>query len=161
MYPDRIDPDSGIAIFPVMRVRILAGKISEDTNGVDFAMLAKIKVNAELANQRFMEISDLEFAYDAPSVQWLDGYIERQRVRPGMDDDAVEGLVGVLGCWLGECIIACYGGEWAEIDGQWGVQFDGRNAVFPISKMKKQFQNGSSDSVSSFFETIPVIFSNR
>ena len=124
-------------------------------------MLAKIKANAELANQQFMEISDVEFAYNAPSVRWLDGYIERQRARPGMDDDTVEGLVGVLGCWLGECIIACHGGEWAEIDGEWGVRFDENNAAFPFGKTRKQFRNGSSDSVSSFFETIPVIFSEQ
>ena len=124
-------------------------------------MLAIIKANAELANQQFLEISDVEFGYNAPSVQWLDGYIERQRSRPESDDIQVERLADVLGCWLGECIIACYGGDWAEIDGVWGVAFDESNTAFPLSKVKKHFQNGSSDSVLSFFETIPVVFSKQ
>ena len=121
-------------------------------------MLAKIKANAELVNQQFLEISDVEFGYNAASVRWLDGYIERQRARPDRNDNEVEGLADVLGCWLGECTIACYGGEWAEIDEEWAVRFDESNASFPISKVKKHFQNGSSDSVLIFFETIPVVF---
>jgi len=125
-------------------------------------MLAHIKANAELASQQFLEISDVEFGYNAPSVWWLDGYIERQRERPeSNDNEFVEGLVSVLGSWLGECIIACYGGEWAEIDGGWGVRFDESNAAFPFSKVRKHFRNGSSDSVWSFFETIPIVFSKR
>lgn len=140
---------------------MLAGEISEDTNGAGNAMLAKIKANAELANQQFLKISDVEFGYNTQSVRWLDGYIERQRARPETDDNKVEQLVGVLGCWLGECIIACYGGEWAEIEGEWGVRFDESNAAFPFSKVKKHFQNGSSDSVLSFFETILIVFSEQ
>lgn len=140
---------------------MLAGEISEDTNGAGNAMLSKIKANAELANQQFLKISDIEFGYNTPSVRWLDGYIERQRARPETDDHEVEQLAGVLGCWLGECIIACYGGEWAETEGHWGVRFDESNAAFPFSKVKKHFQNGSSDSVLSFFETIPVVFSEQ
>ncbi len=124
-------------------------------------MLAKIKANAELVNQQFLEISDVEFGYNAASVRWLDGYIERQRERPDRNDNEVEGLVNVLGSWLGECLIACYGGEWAEIDGGWSVSFDESNAAFPISKVRKHFQNGSSDSVLRFFETIPVVFSKQ
>lgn len=78
-----------------------------------------------------------------------------------MDDDKTERLVDVLGCWLGECIIACYGGQWSDIDGEWGVRFDEANASFPIFKVENHFRYGSEDSIWSYFETIPIVFSKH
>ena len=102
--------------------------------------------------------SGFGFGYDAQSVAWLDGYIERQRARDEITQEMVDGLVNVFGSYIGECIINCYGGHWQNVDGQWRVSFDSANAAYPFAKVRKQFQNGSEDSVKSYFEMIPIVF---
>ena len=72
--------------------------------------------------------------------------------------DGIEKPVQVLGSYLGECMIHTYGGTWKEQEGEWGVFFDDSNAVFPINKVRKQFQNGREDSILSFFEVIREVF---
>jgi hypothetical protein len=66
----------------------------------------------------------------------------------------------MIGSYFGECIIHTYGGTWREHNGRWGIFFDDSNAVFPFSKVSKQFQDGldGGHSILSFFELIaPVI----
>lgn len=104
------------------------------------------------------QLSGFEFGYDAESVAWLDGYIERQRARDDITQELIESLVSVFGSYLGECVINCYGGYWENEDGQWRVSFNSHNAVYPFGKVRKQFQNGHEDSIKSFFEVIPVVF---
>lgn len=106
------------------------------------------------------QVSGFDFGYDLQSVVWLDGYIERQRARDDITQELVDGLVNVLGSYLGECVINCYGGYWENEDGQWRVSLDGDNAVYPFAKMRKQFQNGTEDSIKSFFEVIPILFAS-
>ena len=124
----------------------------------------RIKQNAELVIRQMSQVSGFDFGYDAQSVAWLDGYIERQRARADITPEVVNGLVNVFGSYLGECVTRCYGGYWENEDGQWRVSFDRANAVYPFTKVQKQFQNGPEDSIKSFFEVIPVVFtpaSNR
>jgi hypothetical protein len=118
----------------------------------------KIRQNAELVVSQMRQLCGFEFGYDAQSVAWLDGYIERQRARADITQELVDGLVSVFGSYLGECVIRCYGGYWENEGGQWRVSFDGDNAVYPFGKVSKQFQNGPEDSIGSFFEVIPVLF---
>ncbi|HEX8458658.1 MAG TPA: hypothetical protein VF656_15285 [Pyrinomonadaceae bacterium] len=118
----------------------------------------RIKQNAELVIRQMSQVSGFDFGYDAQSVAWLDGYIERRRVRADITPEVVNGLVSVFGSYLGECVIRCYGGYWENEDGQWRVSFDRANAVYPFTKVQKQFQNGPEDSIKSFFEVIPVVF---
>lgn len=118
----------------------------------------KIRANAELVIKQLGPLSDLEFGYNAESVAWVDGFIEQQRSRSGVDKNVIDGLVNVLGSFLGECIIRCFGGNWKNADGEWSVCFDDKNAVYPFTKVRKHFANGQEDSVRSFFELIPVMF---
>ena len=104
------------------------------------------------------QLCGFAFGYDLQSVAWLDGYIERQRARAEITAQVIDGLVNVFGSYLGECIIHSYGGYWENAEGQWRVSFDDQNAVYPFAKVAKQFQNGSEDSIKSFFEVIPLIF---
>jgi hypothetical protein len=120
-------------------------------------MEEKIRYNAELVINQMRQLSGIDFGYNAESVAWLDGYIERQRVRPETTPDIVDGLVSVFGSYLGECIIRCYGGYWENEDGVWRVSFDRNNAAYPFTKVRKQFENGAIDSIQSFFEIIPLI----
>ena len=97
--------------------------------------------------------------YDRASVEWLDSYIER--VRLNLDESSVNGLSNSIGSFLGECIIANYGGQWREAEGTWGVFFSDRNdksAAFPFNKVRKQLLNGAEDSILSFYDVIPVVF---
>ena len=116
-----------------------------------------LKYNAELAVEQMRELSDVDFGYNAESVVWLEGYIERQRSRDDIKQETINKLVSVLGSYLGECIIRCHGGKWENKDGQWCVCFDDKAAVYPFNKVAKQFENGKEDSIKSFFETIAVV----
>jgi hypothetical protein len=118
-----------------------------------------IRANAEMVVEQLRQVSDVkDFGYNAESVAWVDGFIQRQRVNPDMDEAGVHQMTQNLGSYLGECVIACYGGEWRQEEGMWAVTFNEANAVFPFNKVGKQFANGSEDSVRGWFETIPVIF---
>jgi hypothetical protein len=59
-------------------------------------------------------------------------------------------LIEKFGSYLGECFIWCYGGYWEKGSGHWRVSFDDGNAVHPFSKIQKQVENGSEDSIKSF-----------
>ena len=117
-----------------------------------------IKHNAQLVIKQMGQLSGLDFGYNSESVAWLDGYIER--IRNEVDQSNVEGLVNVIGSYLGECIIRCYGGYWEEHEGQWQVSFNETNAAYPFAKVRKQFENGPADSIKGFFEVIPVAFTD-
>lgn len=123
----------------------------------EMSLVEKIRANAEFVVVTAEEQLDEEVGYDESGVQWLDGYIQRQH-EPG-DPKIRRGLVSTLGSYLGECIIQSFGGEWANLDGTWGVRFDDRNAAFPFAKVAKHLENGASDSVLSFFTAIPLLFS--
>jgi hypothetical protein len=127
----------------------------------DQERLRRIQANAQLAVEQLSAASGLEsFGFDAPSVEWLEGYIERQRAN-NPKPDFIKSLSSVLGCFLGECIIRTYGGHWTD-DEQYGlcVAFNEENAAFPLAKVRKQFDNGvdGGDGIYSFFTTIPVLF---
>src|SRR5215510_9277367 len=93
--------------------------------------------------EQFSALSGLErFGFDAPSVEWIDGFIERQRVRDDVSPEFAGKMVSVLGSYLGECIIRSYGGHWVFADDGWRVEFDQKNAVYPFAKVEKQFANG-------------------
>src|SRR4030095_11778686 len=100
------------------------------------------------------------FGFDAPSVQWLEGFIERQRIREDVGPEFVSKMVSGLGSYLGECIVRSYGGQWALGNDGWRVQFDDKNAAFPFAKVQKQFANGkdAGDGVYGFFTAIPILF---
>jgi hypothetical protein len=121
-------------------------------------MQDQIKANAELVIRQLGPLSGPGFGYNAESVAWVDGFIEQQRARPDLDPTAVDGLVNVLGSFLGECVGRCFGGQWQQVAGEWSVAFDDQNVVYPFNKVRKQFANGPRDSIKSLFETIPALF---
>jgi len=118
-----------------------------------------LKANAELTIRELGPLSGLDFGYNDASVEWLEGYIERLR-RSGALQTAEQRdrLAGVLGSFLGECIVRCHGGAWAQRDGGWCIAFDARNAAFPFAKIHKQMDHGPEDGIAGFFRTIPAVF---
>ncbi|XGV95508.1 MAG: hypothetical protein ACAF41_22525 [Leptolyngbya sp. BL-A-14] len=126
---------------------------------MDVTVQEQIRTNAELVIKQLGQISDIEnFGYNLESVAWVDGFIERQRNRPDFSQDSIDRLVQNLGSFIGECIIACYGGAWQHEEGTWAVAFNQNNFVFPFNKVRKQFVSGSEDSIRSFFEMIPILY---
>jgi len=121
----------------------------------DGAMPERIRANAGLVISVAREELRQEIGYDEAGVRWLDGYIKGQHDQG--DPKNLDGLVNTLGAYLGECIVHSFGGEWANIDGSWGIRFDERNAAFPFAKVRKQLENGAGDSVLSFFALIPAV----
>jgi hypothetical protein len=99
----------------------------------------------------------VDLNYDKPSIEWLDGYINR--VAPQLDKETVPGLATAIGAYLGETMIATYGGAWhhAEEHNQWGVRFDDGTIAFPFNKVYKQLEGGDFESIYSFFTVVPVI----
>jgi hypothetical protein len=121
-------------------------------------MEEQIKELAEDFSATVSEMLGVNLRYDRASVEWLSGYIER--VRPTLNESSITGLTQSIGSFLGECIIANYGGEWRESEGTWGVFFsarDDRNAAFPFNKVRKQLLNGAGDSILSFYEVLPIV----
>jgi hypothetical protein len=119
--------------------------------------LQRIRANADLVIETLGPRSGLEqFGFNAPSVEWVDGFIERQRLREDATPEFLEKMVSILGSFLGECIIRTYGGRWTFGEFGWGVHFDEKNAAYPFSKVQKQFDNGNGDSIYSFFRMIPL-----
>ena len=121
-----------------------------------------IKKNAELAIEQLRPVSQMDFGYNLSSVKWLEGYIERLRSSGELEDEAKrKGLSNVLGSFLGECIVRCYGGRWVKQDGMWGVSIGDDFVAYPFNKIGKQMENGLEDSIDSFFTGIPVLLSGH
>lgn len=111
-----------------------------------------IAANAELVKNTF---EAQELAFDERSVEWLDGYIERNR--ENWDDQGKKKLSNTLGAFLGECIRANFGGEWEMTENGLAITFDDGNGVFPFNKINKHITNGAEDSISSFYSSIAAL----
>ena len=100
---------------------------------------------------------DLNLKFNEESVEYLEGFIERTKT--GLNEEQINGLVTTIGAFLGECIIKNYGGYWdTDANGYWCVKFDEKNMVYPFSRVRKQFDHGLEDSISSFYTVIPIVF---
>jgi hypothetical protein len=117
----------------------------------------QIKEAAETFTGIARELTGMQIGFTPDSVKWLDGYIEKQRAEGAFaDEDDLRMLANMYGAFYGQCIIQCYGGDWQERDGRWAVAFDDRNAVFPLTKVAKQIQNGPEDSIYGMFDMISL-----
>jgi hypothetical protein len=128
---------------------------------VEGERLAQIKANVEFALQEFRELADKDVALDAASVAWVEGFIETARGRyVGLEGGVPEGLIGLIGSYLGEAIIAETNGHWIEDDaGRLAVAFPNGDAVYPFDKVEKQFELGvaGGESVLGFY-TVAVSY---
>ena len=132
------------------------GRSSGDAWGA--GLKERIRANAALVIGQFSPLADFDFGFNARSVAWVDGFIENQRQRPDRDHHTEESLIDILGSFLGECIISCFGGQWEQREDQWCIHFGSRNALYPFHKVRKRFANGPQDSIETFFSLIPLTF---
>lgn len=101
---------------------------------------------------------ELNLKYDADSVKFIEGFIERNK--GDLEKEKWKGLINSLGSFLGQCIIENYGGQWQPDNetASIAVALDDKNKAYPFAKVSKQFDNGLEDSVYSFYKIIPTIF---
>jgi hypothetical protein len=118
---------------------------------IDAQRLEMIRANAQFAVEELGSVSGMDFGYDAASVAWTEGFIERRR---GQIEEH-EGIVNVLGSYLGEAIIAAVpDARWEDgADGSPGILFATGDLAFPFAKVAKQLADGldAGESILSFY----------
>ena len=93
-------------------------------------------------------------AFDAEGVAHLANFIEAQRGQLGAAERP--GVVLALGCFLGQCLVQTYRGEWGTgKDGSTGVGLASRFFFNPFHFVDAQLNEGESASVAAFFASIP------
>ncbi len=77
--------------------------------------LQQIHQNAAWVAENIGKQSGIEpFAYTAESVDYLEQFLVRQEAMVKASQLGINKYVHLLGAYLGECILANYGGEWQE-----------------------------------------------
>jgi hypothetical protein len=120
-------------------------------------LAAQMLAAAEELRGKIKAQLQLELDYDEAGVRWLDGYIDRARLRP--TDDRWKGAIQVIGAFLGECTIRSLGGHWAMYGSMPGIAQEKKGFVFPHNKVVKQFRYGKEggDSILGFYEMNKVM----
>lgn len=73
-----------------------------------------------------------------------------------------EGFCTAVGCYLGECLVRTYRGEWAAgPDGTTGVGIGGQLFFNPFFLVKEQLDKGVTASVAAFFASVPWRLAER
>jgi len=99
--------------------------------------------------------------YKTARLRKVSNYIEQNRKR--LSQETIYNLISTFGSFLGEAIKHQFGGAWKQINGQWAIVFNERNACFPFNKTGKQFANGNEggDSISSFYNAVPCLLAKK
>ncbi|MFD1468763.1 hypothetical protein ACFQ48_11060 [Hymenobacter caeli] len=93
-------------------------------------------------------------AFDAAGVAGLDHFLTAQRGQVGASQR--QGVVQAFGCYLGQCLVRTYGGEWATgPDGSTGVGLAERLFFNPFYLVSQQLDRGDAASVAAFFASVP------
>lgn len=119
--------------------------------------LRRIREDAALVTSICTNLTGTDFDFGVQSVTRVDGYIERLR-RAALSTAARDELVAYLGAFLGEAIIARYGGAWAADKYGWHIRFDEENRAYPFSKTEKHFRFGAEDSILVFYRSIAAFW---
>jgi len=125
---------------------------------------APIKNNAQWVIDNFGPESGLpEFGYDAPSIAYLDEFIDRQGESFHASEQRTDRIVSLLGSFLGEAIVATYGGDWQQNDTGFAiaVQSGGQvHFVHPFQKVLKRLTDGPEESLHAYFaKFLPKVLS--
>lgn len=115
---------------------------------------ALIANNVKLALSELGRLYGEGFGLDDASIDWVDGFIERQRQRADVRSDP-GALLSVIGSYLGEAIIAATGGRWSDDPlGALVVKFANGDWCAPFAKVAKQFEMGheGGESIAEFYD---------
>jgi hypothetical protein len=130
------------------------------------SQLQQVRANAAWVAENFGKQSGIEpFAHTPESVEYLDSFLERQDAMVKTSEASVNKFVGLFGAYLGECIIATYGGEWQESPQGLAIAIQSRtqhHTLQPFHKVYKRITNGSEDSLGFYFaEFIPQVLASE
>ena len=93
--------------------------------------------------------------FDAEGVAHLANFIQAQRGE--LPTAEREGVVMALGCFLGQCLVQVYRGEWGTgKDGTTGIGLASRFFFNPFHLVDAQLNEGESASVAAFFASVPT-----
>ena len=93
-------------------------------------------------------------SYDSEGVAHLANFIQAQRGRVSAAERP--GFIMALGCFLGQCLVQVYRGEWGTgRDGTTGVGLAARFFFNPFHLVDAQLNEGESASVAAFFASVP------
>jgi hypothetical protein len=112
--------------------------------------LALIHSRTRVLREGLAEVRKAPIDLDIESIQWVEGYLDKLRGKPELADRFAE----LVGCYLGDAIIAVSDGEWRFDDrGNLGVQFGNGIICFPFNKAAKLAKDGlvSGESLAGFY----------
>jgi len=117
----------------------------------------QIKQNAQWVIQNFGPESGLaQFGYNADSVGYLDTFLDRQGASFRSNEQSTNKIVSLLGAFLGEAIIATYGGAWQQTADGLALAIESgsqRHILQPFHKVYKRLINGPVDNLRYYFAT--------
>jgi len=98
--------------------------------------------------------------YSGEALAHLSHLIDAQR--PALKVAERTDFITAVGCYLGECLVRTYQGEWAAgPDGTTGVGIAGQLFFNPFFLVKEQLDKGSTASVAGFFASVPWRLAER
>ena len=119
------------------------------------SQLDQIKANAKFVAERFGPQSEVSsFGCNTESVAYLDKFISRQIRTVRKDQQSQERFTGLFGSFLGECVVALYGGTWVESKDGIHIEVPGNGLVHfvqPFQKVSRRIQIGESESLENYF----------
>ena len=123
--------------------------------------LQQIHANAAWVTDNFGKLSGLDpFAFTPESLDYIDGYLDRQAAMVTESPDSINKFVGLFGAYLGECIIAKYGGEWSESDSGLTLAINHGTQCYILSPFQRVYQrisDGMSNSLRYYYDAIAEI----
>ena len=114
----------------------------------EYSVLDAVSHNAALVLHMGMNLGE-KVAIDRSGVAWVDGLIERNRSE--WDEQDRKRLTRLLGSFVGEAMIAEFGGRWIWGHGL-GVDIGEQFVAFPLARVGEWIDGGEGDSVLGFFD---------
>ena len=119
---------------------------------------------AQLFHDSALDINDVDLDYSAASLEWVDGFLQRQHDEGLTMADFAE-TVFVAGCYVGEVLCRQAGGHWVDRDtldphgaGSLGmpilVSLPHGTTANPVGKAVKRFEGDPTDNLMYFYKVI-------
>jgi hypothetical protein len=126
----------------------------------------QVRANAAWVVENFGKQSGIEpFTHTAESLYYLDQFLDRQGAVVKASEASISKFVSMLGSYLGESIIAKYGGEWQESPQGPAILIRTKTHAHwlqPFQKVHKRIVNGGEDSLGYYFtEFVPHVLASE
>ena len=106
---------------------------------------------AEICRDATKQMMKIDLAYDEASLLRIDDIISKAWPKGSSGGD-IKKRCEIWASFLGECLRTIFGGDWVRTEAGWGVR-SGTVVLNVFAKMEKRLQNGTSDSISFYYET--------